>query len=161
MNVSDFRRAMGNFATGVAVVTTVRKGRRYGFTVNSLTALSLDPLLLLVCVDRRGEAHREMEACDAFAVNILAAGQQELSEHFASRETSGGERLAGISCRPGKTGAPLLDGVLATIECVKADRLEGGDHSIFVGRVEAGAVGSEEEGALLYFRGGYRTLDPP
>ncbi len=160
MNVSDFRRAMGNFATGVAVVTTVRKGRRYGFTVNSLTAVSLEPLLLLVCVDRRGEAHREMESCDAFAVNILAADQQALSEHFASSETSGGERLDGIPCRPGKTGAPLLDGVLAVLECVKVDCVDGGDHSIFVGRVEMGAVGSKEKGALLYFRGGYRTLDP-
>ncbi|RMF21087.1 MAG: flavin reductase [Deltaproteobacteria bacterium] len=158
MNASDFRRAMGNFATGVTVVTTAREGRFYGFTANSLTAVSLDPLLLLVCVDRGGEAHREMESCAAFAVNILASDQKDLSNHFASRDTSGGDRLAGVPFRCGKTGAPVLDGALAVLECVKADRLDGGDHSIFIGRVEAGEIDPAQRDALVYFRGAYRSL---
>ncbi len=161
MEASEFRRVMGQFATGVAIVTTGGEDGPYGFTVNSLTAVSLDPLLVLVCVANGGQAHRRMTSADRFGINILSADQQELSARFASAATSGCDRLDGVAHRAGIGGVPLIAGTLAHLECEVTDRFEAGDHTIVLGRVERGEVTAPEKAPLLYFRGRYCTTSEP
>ncbi len=157
MDATSFRRIMGNFATGVTIVTTATNGRLHGFTANSVTSVSLDPFLLLVCVDKQANAHRELASGESFGVSILAADQRELSDRFAQRGEPQVERLRGISYRLGETGVPLIEDALAYLECVREDEVEAGDHTIFLGRVISGKV-LDDRGALLYFRGAYREL---
>jgi flavin reductase (DIM6/NTAB) family NADH-FMN oxidoreductase RutF len=154
LDPKELRRVMGQFATGVTVITTRGKdGAAYGLTANAFTSLSLDPPLCLVCVDRRAESFPHFTDSKVFAVNILTTAQEELSNRFAK---SGGDKFAGVTSSTGAVGAPLLDGALATIECRIAETLEGGDHVIHVGRVETFAVADGEP--LLYFQGKYRRL---
>ncbi|HYC57653.1 MAG TPA: flavin reductase family protein [Candidatus Binatia bacterium] len=152
-----YRKIMGNFATGVTVVTTCNGGRLHGFTANSVTGLSLEPLLLLVCVDKKAHALSELRICQSFAVNVLAADQKDISNLFA-KSAPPDDCLRGVSYRIGENGAPLIDGTIAHFECRLYDDLDGGDHVIFVGEVVGGAVTSPEAMPLLYFRGAYREI---
>jgi flavin reductase (DIM6/NTAB) family NADH-FMN oxidoreductase RutF len=154
---ATYRRVIGAFATGVCVVTTDVEGRLHGFTANAVTSVSLDPLLLLVCVDKRAFAHDEISRAQGFAVNILAHDQRELSILFAKSGEPTTGSLRGAAFRRGVTGAPLLEGALACLECETYRALDGGDHTIYLGRVVAGDVTSESA-PLVYFRGAYRTL---
>lgn len=153
---STFRKALGAFASGVTVVTgRAADGEPVGLTVSAFSSLSLDPPLILVCLDK---ATRSAEALTGgpFAVNILAEDQQAVSNHFASRKD---KRFDGVEWQAGEVhGSPLLSGSLAHLQCAPHEVLEGGDHLIVVGRVEAVDV-SEEGKPLTYFRGGYRILD--
>ena len=160
IDASSYRSIVGNFATGVAVVTTANGDRLHGLTANSLTSVSLDPLLLLVCVDRRANGHAELERCAAFGVSILAADQQDLSNRFARSAEPGPEGMRGAAWSPGLHGAPLLDGAMAHLVCVPHAQLDGGDHTIFVGRVVDGSVAGAGADPLLYFRGAYRGIAP-
>jgi flavin reductase (DIM6/NTAB) family NADH-FMN oxidoreductase RutF len=150
----ELRRVMGHFATGVTVVTTHDgEGRCYGLTANAVCSLSLTPPLILVCVDKRAESYPAFERSRAFVVNVLGAEQEELSRRFA---VSGGEKFTGLACRDGATGAPILEGSLAHVECRVVAAHDGGDHTIFVGEVEnAAAAGGQP---LLFFRGRYHRL---
>jgi flavin reductase (DIM6/NTAB) family NADH-FMN oxidoreductase RutF len=148
-----FRQLMGHFASGVTVVTTAGEGERQGMTVSAFSSLSLDPPLVLICVERTVRIHAALEANGKFGVNILADDQEELSRRFASRVD---DRFSGVGVTDGSLGVPLLTGALAVIECRIVDRLPGGDHTIFVGEVVDGSV--REGDPLLYFRGGYRAL---
>lgn len=145
---------MGHFATGVTVVTTHDgRGGAHGLTANSVTSVSLSPPLLLVCVDRKAESFAHFYASRCFAVNVLAATQEDLSTRFAR---SGGDKFADVAHRAGRLGAPLLDGCLAHLECRIVQTHEGGDHVIHVGEVtHASATGGDP---LLYFQGRYRRL---
>jgi flavin reductase (DIM6/NTAB) family NADH-FMN oxidoreductase RutF len=158
LDAPSFRRIFGNFATGVTVVTTSVAGRLHGLTANSVTSVSLDPMLLLVCVDKAAHAHAEMERCSSFAVNILAAGQQDVSNLFAKTGEPQHGSLRGVAFHEGETGCPLIDGALAHFECVPLAKVDAGDHTVFLGRVVAGAVDIAEGEPLLYFRGAYRGL---
>jgi len=150
----DFRQVLGRFASGVTVVTTTGSGHRpYGLTATAFASVSLHPPLVLVCISRAAESFPHFEAAGTFAVNFLAAGQQQLSERFA---VSGADKFAGVPWRKGVTGAPILDGVLAYVECTVEHRYGGGDHVIYVGRVEA-ALAREGE-PLVYYSGRYREL---
>ncbi len=153
-----FRTIIGNFATGVTVVTTANDGLLHGVTANSVTSLSLDPLLLLVCIDKKAHAHSEMEKCASFGVSILGADQAGLSELFARPGEPEKGSLSGAAWRYGPGGSPLLEGALAWLECRVRERLNGGDHTIFVGEVIDGEAVRAEAAPLLYFRGGYRRL---
>jgi flavin reductase (DIM6/NTAB) family NADH-FMN oxidoreductase RutF len=157
VSAGDFRRTVGNFATGVTVVTTRdEEGNPKGFTANSFASLSLDPPLIIVCVDKRSDTHTAMQREGvAFAVNILAEHQRELSRRFASKGGVG--KFAGVAYRQEKTGAPILDEVLAVVECTVLERFDGGDHTVVVGEVQNVAAG-EEAKPLLYYRGSYNTL---
>ncbi len=159
IDARQYRDVIGAFATGVSVVTTCHQDRLHGFTANSLTSVSLDPMLLLVCVDRNATAHKQLEAASHFGVSILSDAQQELSNAFARSSEPEHDRLGGYDYRMGKHGTPLLSESIACLECRISDRLEGGDHSIFLGEVLEGELLSREL-PLLYFRGAYRRIAP-
>ncbi len=151
---NELRRVMGHFATGVSVITTRDEtGKPFGLTANSLCSVSLEPPLLLVCVDKRAESHPAFQRSGIFAVNILGHEHQDLSRRFA---LSGGEKFSDVSHRDGVTGAPILDGVLGTIECRVVAVHDAGDHTIYVGEVEH--LDATEGEPLLFFRGKYHRL---
>ena len=150
---ADFKRAMSQFASGVTVVTTEHQGQLYGMTVASFASLSLNPPLVLICVGRNMHTHDAIAGSKRFGVSILGQDQQHLSNHFASKLD---DKFQGIDYRLGSSGVPLLDGAICTLECAVKEPLPGGDHSIFVGSVEAAAT--DERAPLVYFRSGYREL---
>jgi flavin reductase (DIM6/NTAB) family NADH-FMN oxidoreductase RutF len=156
LDSKELRRVMGQFATGVTIITTRGKdGTPYGLTANAFTSLSLDPPLCLVCVDRKAESFAHFQDSRVFSVNILTQAQEELSNRFAK---SGGDKFTGVATVPGAGGSPLLVGALATIECRITQSVDGGDHVIHVGQVEHVTVSGGEP--LLYFQGRYRHLAP-
>lgn len=150
----QLRHVMGHFATGVTVITTRDlDGKPYGFTANAVCSVSLAPPLLLVCVDKDAESHPALERSRLFAVNVLSLGHEKTSRRFA---VSGGDKFVDVPHRSGVTGAPILDGVLAAVECRVVAVHEGGDHTIYVG--EVANLESAEGDPLLFFRGQYRRL---
>lgn len=150
---SRFKQAMSYFASGVTVVTTENGGHRYGLTVSAFSSLSLNPPLVLICVEKSVRANEIIPKAERFAVNVLSAEQEAVSNRFASKID---DRFEGIATHEGLLGVPLIDGALAAIECRLHDTLAGGDHTIFVGEV----VNTEiRDGApLIYFRSRYRAL---
>jgi flavin reductase (DIM6/NTAB) family NADH-FMN oxidoreductase RutF len=149
----EFRSALGRFATGVTVVTLSKSDQPVGMTVSAFSSLSLDPPLILICIDQRAALHPFLEKGSSFAVNILAEDQEHLSRRFASREI---DRFEGVGYKMGVTGAPVLEGALAQIECRVVDSHAGGDHSIIIGEVIYAEVLDGKP--LAYFRGGYTQL---
>ena len=148
-----FKKAMSQFLSGVTVVTTAADGALYGMTVASFASLSLDPPLVLICVGRNMQTHDAIAGAKRFGVSILGSDQQHLSNHFASRSD---DKFKDVAYRLGRSGVPLLDGAICTLECSVHSQLDGGDHSIFVGLVESAET---SDGApLAYFRSGYREL---
>ncbi|WOF74057.1 flavin reductase family protein [Parvibaculaceae bacterium PLY_AMNH_Bact1] len=158
MNTLDsrsFRNALGEFATGVAIVTTqVGDDAPIGITVNSFSSVSLDPPLVLWCLDKGSDRLEAFEKCEGFTINILAAAQQELSNRLSR---SGHPHLDGIPVDKGVNGCPYLSEALATFECDVHARHDAGDHIIMVGRVKAFQQPSAET-PLIYHRGGYCAL---
>jgi flavin reductase (DIM6/NTAB) family NADH-FMN oxidoreductase RutF len=152
-----FRSVMGHFATGVTVVTVRQaSGKPCGFTVNSFTAVSLTPPLVLFCVDHQGESFQSVTQAEFFAVNFLADDQEEISRRFASKSA---DRFLGVPYADGLYGAPLLPGCLGSVECRKIAAHPQGDHTIIVGEVlEARAGGGNP---LLFYRGSYSRLESP
>lgn len=151
----EFRRVMGHFATGVTVVTTHDGAGKFGgLTANSVASVSLDPALLLVCVDKKSDSYPMFAASSCFAVNILSNGQETLSRRFAK---SGGDKFTGVGFSTGVTGAPILSDTIAHVECRVKHAFDAGDHTIYVGEAVDLGVSSEQD-PLLYFRGGYRNL---
>jgi flavin reductase (DIM6/NTAB) family NADH-FMN oxidoreductase RutF len=153
----EYRRLIGSFATGVTVITAAHGQEVRGMTANAVTSLSLEPLLLLICVDKRTVTHQFLEEAQHFAVNILAEDQEQVSRALASRDSEDARRLIGYRHHPGHTGAPILEDCLAYVECRITEVLQGGDHSIFIGQVEAGEV-LRDVPPLLFFRGKYSRL---
>src|SRR5580658_2700545 len=157
ISAAEFRQAMGHFATGVTVVTSVGDdGEPVGTTANALTSLSLDPPLVLVCFDRTSVTLRAIRTHGAFVVNVLAAPQQHLSANFARRGLAA--VWDGVRHRPGRTGSPRLDGVLAALECTVEHQLPGGDHEIIVGRVWDVETGEDSVPPLVFWRGSSVSL---
>ena len=157
----DFRRVLGHFASGVTVVTTCdAQGRPAGLTASAFTSVSLAPPLILVCVARNAQSYAALSASDRFAVNILSSGQEAVSLRFASPPVAESwEKFEGVAHKPGTLGLPVLEGALAHLECSRVHTYPGGDHTIFVGQVEA--AGCQSEGSaepLLYYRGRYGRL---
>jgi flavin reductase (DIM6/NTAB) family NADH-FMN oxidoreductase RutF len=154
VEAAQFRQLLGRFATGVTVVTAPRAdGQPAGMTASSVASVSLEPPLLLVVVDRKNDMHDALLAATHFAINILAADQEALARRFAAVEAN---RFDGVGYREGRHGVPLIDGVLAHIECAKQASVPGGDHTVFFGLVTGGEV--SERRPLLYYRGGYASL---
>lgn len=150
----QLRRVMGLFATGVTILTTRdADGRPYGLTANAVTSLSLDPPLLLVCIDKKSETHPHFFASKVFVVNILSADQQELSQRFAK---SGGDKFEGLAHSTNLDGVPVLEGTLGHVECRITETHHGGDHVIHIGAVHAAEVRGGTP--LCYFGGRYRRL---
>jgi len=154
----ELRGALGSFATGVTVMTTLTAdGERLGATVSSFNSVSLDPPLILFSLARTAQAFAAWEAAEGFAVNILAEDQTEISNRFA-RALS--DKWSGLAALPGPvTGIPLIPGALVTMECTIFARYDGGDHLIFVGRVVAIERNEETRRPLLFYGSRYRSLD--
>jgi len=154
---SDFRQAMGCFATGVTVITVDQYGEVHGMTANAFTSVSLDPTLILVCVDHRARTHSHLHARKRFGVNVLAANQQAISEYYArSVETHQHAEEAGARFERTAHGTPVLQGALAYLECRLQTTQAAGDHTIFIAEVEDVVVREGEP--LLFFRGQYRQM---
>jgi flavin reductase (DIM6/NTAB) family NADH-FMN oxidoreductase RutF len=156
VDASAWRRLIGNFATGVCVVTSSRHGAPRGCTANSLTSVSLDPLLVLVCFDHGSNTLAAVRGTGRFCLNVLAAGQEPISRHFACKGTEE-EKFAGIPYHL-HDDVPVLDGCLAWILCEVESEVPGGDHAIVIGRPFAGDEGSGGS-PLVFFRSGYHEPD--
>jgi flavin reductase (DIM6/NTAB) family NADH-FMN oxidoreductase RutF len=154
---TEFRSALRRFAAGVTVVTSrAATGQPVGLTASAFTAVSLEPPLVLVCVDRTARAHDPLAAHGWFAVNVLTGRQEELSRRFASALE---DKFAGVAHREGPARLPVLDDVLAWLACRVVARHPAGDHTIFVGEVEAtGAGGGPPAPPLVYFDSAYHRL---
>lgn len=157
-STSDFRHALGQFATGVTVVTAERApGQVHGMTANSFTSVSLRPLLILICVAHQAQLLPLIRKHKRFGVSILREDQRALSEYFAQTvENAEIERRLGIHYRWTETGIPLLEDALAHLACNVVSEHAAGDHTIFIGEVESLDV--HEGKPLLYLCGNYRTL---
>ena len=150
----EYRAALGRFASGVTVVTTRdAAGTAHGLTVSAFSSLSLDPPLVLVCIDKRAASHSAFTESRAYVVNLLADTQEHLSKQFSSKAP---DRFAGVGHTPGIGGVPVLDGALASIECTLAAAHDAGDHTIYVGAVEKVTV--RDAAPLLYFSGRYARI---
>lgn len=155
----ELRQVFGTFATGVTVVTCQVGQRKHGITVNSFTSVSLDPPLVLIAIDRKAIAWEMIPAAGYFAVNVLTAEQRPLCDYFAKRLFADPENeFAGIPHLAGVTGSPLIDGVLATIECRLINVYAGGDHDIFVGEVVTTKIYSTDA-PLIFHRGRFPSLN--
>lgn len=154
----EFRTIIGHFATGVTVITTCDGDRLHGMTANAVSSLSLDPVLVLVCVEKTTYAHEVITASGVFAVNILGEHQEALSRVFAQKSEPEVGSLRGQPYRLGETGVPILADCLAFIECRVKSVLDGGDHAIFLGEVVTEGVDNADVKPLLFYRGGYHSL---
>ena len=154
IGAGDFRHVLGHFASGVTVITTTDADTRpAGLTASAFTSVSLEPPLILVCVDHKSQTYPSLLERGRFAVNFLTADQQDVSRRFASTKL---DKFEVLPYRMSDLGLPLLDGALAYLECTTVNTHVEGDHTIFVGLVEkASAVDGEP---LLYFRGKYDRL---
>jgi 3-hydroxy-9,10-secoandrosta-1,3,5(10)-triene-9,17-dione monooxygenase reductase component len=148
-----FRAVMGNFATGVAVVTAVGPAGPVGLTANAVCSLSLDPLLLLVCFHNGARTLGVVRATQRFGVNVLGAGQEELARLFASKAPEDA-KFAGVP-HSVHDGLPVIDGTIAWVGCRLERLVDGGDHTIGIGAVESAEAGDGRP--LLWFRGTYRA----
>lgn len=157
MEPAEFRRVLGHWATGVAVVAARgADGKPCALTANAFSSVSLEPPLVLVCVEQTADTHGCIEWGGAFAVSVLAESDERLARRFAEGEIA--DKFAGVAWRPETTGAPVLDGALAWIDCTLHHTFPAGDHTIFVGRVVAGDA---RDGApLTFYRGGYGRFQP-
>lgn len=150
-----FKQIAGQWLTGVAVVTsTAADGELCGMTMSAVTSLSLDPPQFLVCMDKRAKTLAAIAHSKAFCIHFLNENQRDLSNHFAR---PGGDRFTGIPHRIGETGAPILEDVIALVECRLFELHPGGDHSIVIGDAVAGAAPGGHP--LAYFHGGYRKIE--
>lgn len=154
----ELRGTLGRFTTGVTILTAGRETPR-GMTASSFTSVSLDPALILVCVVRTAAIHEVVLAERAFAVSVLSGPQESLARHFAGRHRPrGAAEFEDVGAVPGRhTGAPVLDGAQAWLECELAAVHDGGDHSIFVGSVLDMGRGATDD-PLVYFRGGFHRI---
>ena len=160
VSTADFRTVMGQFATGVTVVTALDEDRPQGITVNALTSVSLDPADVIIALDRKRFIVPAIDASGRYAVNILAEDQQWLSDCFAGASvTPDRAAFCGAAWRAGATGLPLLEGAIAAMECEVVDRFEVGDHYLYVGRVAALSLDEPHAPPLLYHRRRYLRIE--
>jgi flavin reductase (DIM6/NTAB) family NADH-FMN oxidoreductase RutF len=150
-----FREVLGHFATGITIVTADEDGEAVGFTCQAFTSLSMEPPLVALAPAKSSTSWPRIAKAGAFCVNILADDQEAICRDFA---VSGGDKFRGIGYRPGVSGAPILDGVLAWVECRFVRSHDAGDHELVVGQVLD--LGVEPGRPLLYYRGGFGRFEP-
>ncbi len=152
---TDLKNAFARWATGVTIVTARAGEQVRGMTVSAFTEVSLDPPLVLVCIARAASTRPILERSGAFAVNVLARGQEALAQRFAS-DAAEDRRFEDLRCERGATGAPLIAGSLASLDCRLAATHEAGDHIVYVGAVVGLQLG--EGDPLLFYDRGYGGL---
>jgi flavin reductase (DIM6/NTAB) family NADH-FMN oxidoreductase RutF len=152
---ADFCRTCAKFPTGVTIVTVLdTEGRPHGMTASSFTSVSLNPPLVLVCVDHRAQVLEHLRRCEHLAINVLSEGQHELSAHFARR---GQNRFDAVEWEAGHNRVPLIPGVLAWLECRMHRLVDAGDHAILIAEVLR--VSHRDGRPLVYYGSGYHRLD--
>ena len=157
MDRDRFRQVIGSFPTGVSLVTTLDESDRpVGLTVNAVSSISLEPILVMVCIDRGAATHDPLRARGAFGVSILGAEQEGLARRFALGDR--GERFEGVALEEASTGCPIIAGALAWLDCRVWKEVDAGDHTLILGEVLDG--GSRPGSPLIYFRGSYRRIGP-
>jgi flavin reductase (DIM6/NTAB) family NADH-FMN oxidoreductase RutF len=154
-----FRSTLGKFATGVTVVTAESSAARRGMTANAFSSLSLDPPLVLVCVDNKASFLGVIRDAKKFAINFLAEDQKSTSDWFAGKGRDAEDQFADISHEKGENGAPVLTGTIATLECEIHEDIPGGDHAIIVGRVTHIVAEEDVRPPLMFYASAYRKMD--
>ena len=157
----EFRRVMGRLATGVTIVTTRAGDDVHGTTMSAVCSVSLQPQMVLVCVDHESDIQTLIRESGVFAINILHEGQAGLAvelSHKGTPEQQAAHRLESLPHRNGATGAPLLEESLAHVECRVENTVEAGDHTIYVGSVIGAGVNPSADRPLLHYEGQYGTL---
>lgn len=155
------RAAMANFATGVCVVTAVEDDVAHAMTANSFTAISLDPPLVMISVRKVGRFHPVLMGAGEWAVSILSVGQEELARHFARSGRDLTSQFSGVDLTAAPhSGAPLMNGAMAWLDCSTTATIDAGDHTMVLGAVNAAHRAGGEAEPLLYFRGGFHRADP-
>jgi len=158
LNQAEFRKALGAFATGVTIITLDLEGEVHGMTANAFASVSLDPLLVLVCVDHAARTHAHLHAKKRFGINILGENQRAISEYYArpARTHERAEEEAGARFDRTAQGTPILRGALTYLECRLESTEDAGDHTVFIAEVEDVVVRKGEP--LLFFRGQYHAI---
>lgn len=154
LSPEEFRDVMGHFASGVTVITTLDGAEPLGTTASAISSLSLEPPMLLVCLNRDSVTGQGIQRSRAFGVNILEAGQEALARHFAQK---GENKFADVPFAPGAVGQPLLADALAHLECRVTEEVTVATHSVFLAEVET--AGARAGTPLAYFRGRFGRLD--
>jgi flavin reductase (DIM6/NTAB) family NADH-FMN oxidoreductase RutF len=151
---------LGRFAAGITIMSTLQDGVAHAMTANAFTSVSLDPPLVLVCVDKGVRMHDAVLECGYWAVSVLAGSHQPIAERFARSGRDLLTQFEGIATQPGpKSGCPLIEGALSWLECRTWATYDGGDHTIVVGEVlSLGAGEPVDPAALIYYAGDYRQL---
>ena len=158
LNAFEFRKALGCFATGVTVITLDLEGEVHGMTANAFTSVSLDPFLVLICVDHKTRTHGHLHARKRFGINVLCESQRGISDYYARPERTHEHAEIEAGARFDRTahGTPVLNGALAYLECRLHTSEIAGDHTIFIAEVEDVVVREGEP--LLFFRGKYKKV---
>lgn len=153
-----FRNVLGQFCTGITIITTVHDGAPVGFACQSFAALSLDPPLVLFCPTKVSRSWQAIEASGKFCVNILAEEQKDVCARFGSREP---DKFAGVDWNPSQLGSPILARSLAHIDCTVSNVHDGGDHLVVFGAVQSlSNVPEVKPRPLLFYRGDYTGIEP-
>jgi flavin reductase (DIM6/NTAB) family NADH-FMN oxidoreductase RutF len=147
---SQFRQVLSRFATGVTIVTVKNQQGVHGLTVNAFTSVSLEPPLILICIQKTGVSHDALSESKHFVVNILSSQQKNLADRFANANLSSSERFQNLSYQLNAQGIPILSGTLGHLECRVVNELDGGDHSIFLSEVEQAEVSEVKEPLIFY-----------
>ncbi|MBO6933750.1 MAG: flavin reductase family protein [Deltaproteobacteria bacterium] len=155
VDAEAFKAAMRTWASGVTILTSVADGQIHGMTVSAFSSVSAQPPLVLVCANQASFTHEVIEVSQVFGVNVLAAGQEEISNRFAMGDAA--HRFEGVPWTAGSTGTPLLDGALCNLECRVRNSYREGTHTIYIGEVMDSRV-REDAAPLVYFDGGYRSI---
>jgi flavin reductase (DIM6/NTAB) family NADH-FMN oxidoreductase RutF len=156
IEAARFRQVLGHYPTGVTVITALEDGRPYGLAANSFTSISLDPPLVSFCAAHTSTTWPHIRQAGHFCVNVLGEEQEELCRLFA---VTGGDKFAGIGWKRASTGAPIIDDVVAWLDCTIEAQHEAGDHVIVVGRVHELGLAHHEGRPLVFFRGGYGRFE--
>ncbi|MCR8659926.1 flavin reductase family protein [Paenibacillus endoradicis] len=153
-----WRNTMGQFASGVTIITTIDSaGNPLGMTANAFTSLSLDPPMVLICVDNKSTTLVHLTESAKYCVNILAAPQEQLSRQFARK--GGSEKFEGASYFSGDIGVPVLEGTLTSVECEVTAIVDGGDHKILLGKSVKIHQSLTETEPLIFYKGKYNKLE--
>jgi flavin reductase (DIM6/NTAB) family NADH-FMN oxidoreductase RutF len=151
----EFRAVLGRFASGVTILTTRdADGRDHGMTVSAFCSVSLEPPLVLACIERNTDMYKILPKATHFGISVLGEGQEALSRRFAELPSG---RFDGIGYSRAESGVVLLDDAIGHLDCRKVDRHDAGDHAIYIGEVESASC--QQERPLLYYRGGYAQLE--